>query len=133
MILRKREIGSKKRCTPDCEVQGAVITNQAAFRGAVWRTKEASSPCLRFLIHPRPENHGGLLKPIILVACVEAKADKPGKAEDFYRSPYFKKCLTWARSVATDHCIRIVSGKYGLLRLNDQVGRMIRSCSSPAI
>jgi Bifunctional DNA primase/polymerase, N-terminal/Primase C terminal 2 (PriCT-2) len=70
---------------------------------------------------PPTRNHGGLLKPIILVACVEAKADKPGKAEDFYRSPYFKKCLTWARSVGTDHCIRIVSGKYGLLRLNDQV------------
>ncbi len=57
---------------------------------------------------------------IILIPCVKEKLNCKAKAKDLYIGPLFKKLLDYA--VSLDPCdIYILSGKYGLLELEDEI------------
>lgn len=58
---------------------------------------------------------------IVLVACCKNKADMPLPAADLYVSDLFKKSLRFARSIAPDSHIRVLSAKHGLLRLDQTI------------
>jgi hypothetical protein len=57
---------------------------------------------------------------IILISCVSKKAKHKSKAQDLYLSPLFVKNLKYANSLNLDK-IFILSAKYGLLGLNEEV------------
>jgi len=57
---------------------------------------------------------------IILISCVSKKLNQKSKAQDLYISPFFQKNLQYAKSLNPDK-IFILSAKYGLLRLNEEV------------
>jgi len=57
---------------------------------------------------------------IILISCVSKKLHNKSKAQDLYISPLFKKNLQYAKSLNPDK-IFILSAKYGLLRLNEEI------------
>jgi len=53
---------------------------------------------------------------IVVIACGDKKADKAMPAASMYQGKYFNDCLRYARSIATDNKIFIMSAKYGLVR-----------------
>lgn len=55
---------------------------------------------------------------MIVVPCGNRKLASSAAAADLYQGPYFGACLKWARSNVSDDQIRILSGKYGFLRLD---------------
>lgn len=57
---------------------------------------------------------------IVLISCVSKKLNTRSKAQDLYISPLFKKNLQYAKSLNPDK-IFILSAKYGLLRLNEEI------------
>jgi len=57
---------------------------------------------------------------IILISCVSKKLNRKSKVQDLYISPLFKKNLIYAKSLNPDK-IFILSAKYGLLSLTDEV------------
>jgi cytoplasmic iron level regulating protein YaaA (DUF328/UPF0246 family) len=60
------------------------------------------------------------MKKIILISCVSKKLENTAKAKDLYTSPLFKRNLQYAESLNPD-MIFILSAKYGLLGLNDEI------------
>ena len=57
---------------------------------------------------------------VILISCVSKKLHHKSKAQDLYVSPLFKKNLQYAKSLNSDR-IFILSARYGLLRLNEEI------------
>ena len=57
---------------------------------------------------------------VVLISCVSKKLHHKSKAQYLYVSPLFKKNLQYAKSLDTDN-IFILSAKYGLLRINDEI------------
>ncbi len=57
---------------------------------------------------------------IVLISCVSKKLSYKSPAQELYISPLFKKNLQYAKSLNPDK-ILILSAKYGLLRLNEQI------------
>ena len=57
---------------------------------------------------------------IILVSCVSKKLSQKAKAKELYISPLFKLNLQYAQSLQPDR-IFILSAKYGLLDLNEEI------------
>ena len=57
---------------------------------------------------------------VVLISCVSKKLDHKTKAQDLYISPLFKKELEYARLLNPEK-IFILSAKYGLLRLNQEI------------
>jgi cytoplasmic iron level regulating protein YaaA (DUF328/UPF0246 family) len=57
---------------------------------------------------------------IVLISCVSKKLHHKSKAQNLYVSPLFKKNLQYAKSLNADN-IFILSAKYGLLRLNEEI------------
>jgi len=57
---------------------------------------------------------------IVLMSCVSKKLNHKSKAQDLYVSPLFQKNLRYAKSLNPDK-IFILSAKYGLLSLTDEV------------
>lgn len=57
---------------------------------------------------------------IVLISCVSKKLNHKSKAQDLYVSPLFQKNLQYAKSLNPDN-IFILSAKYGLLGLNEEV------------
>ena len=65
----------------------------------------------------------------VIVPCGSSKKQAPNgdpseafwKAEELYEGAYFTSCLTWAKSVAPDASIRILSAKHGFLPLDVKV------------
>jgi len=57
---------------------------------------------------------------VVLISCVSKKLHHKSKAQDLYISPLFKKNLQYAKSLNPDK-IFILSAKYGLLRLDEEV------------
>ena len=55
---------------------------------------------------------------LILVACGGVKLGHAAPAAELYFGPYFSDCLAYARSVADDADIRILSAKHGLVGLD---------------
>ncbi|MBE0662065.1 MAG: hypothetical protein IH597_06315 [Bacteroidales bacterium] len=60
------------------------------------------------------------MKKIILISCVSKKLEHKAKAKDLYISPLFVKNLQYAETLNPDQ-IYILSAKYGLLHLNDEI------------
>lgn len=60
------------------------------------------------------------MKNIVLISCVSKKLDRKAKAEKIYTSSLFKKNLTYAKSLNPSR-IFILSAKYGLLKLTDEI------------
>jgi len=60
------------------------------------------------------------MKRIILISCVGKKLNKKTKAKDLYTSPLFKYNLKYASSLNPDK-IFILSAKYGLINLNEEI------------
>ena len=60
------------------------------------------------------------MKRIILISCVSKKLHCKAKAEAMYISPLFVGNLRYAKSLNPD-CIFILSAKYGLLELNEEI------------
>ena len=57
---------------------------------------------------------------IVFLSCTKSKLKGNHKAKDLYSSPLFKKSYQYARSLNPDK-IFILSAKYGVLELDDQV------------
>ncbi|MBU2530666.1 MAG: hypothetical protein KKD35_06470 [Elusimicrobia bacterium] len=57
---------------------------------------------------------------IVLIPCVKEKLDYKAKASDLYIGALFKKLFEFAKSLSPDK-IFILSGKYGLLELDDEI------------
>lgn len=57
---------------------------------------------------------------VVLISCASKKLHNKSKARDLYVSPLFQKNLKYAKSLNPDK-IFILSAKYGLLRLNDEI------------
>jgi hypothetical protein len=53
---------------------------------------------------------------IVIVCCGGKKADVPMPAAEMYRGRYFKMCLKYARSIAKEKDIYIMSAKHGFMR-----------------
>lgn len=59
---------------------------------------------------------------LVVIACGAAKLDRPAPAADMYLGQQFRLALQTALALADRTDVRILSARYGLLRLN----RMIR-------
>lgn len=53
---------------------------------------------------------------IVVICCGDKKADVPTTAADLYTGKYFKDCISYARSIANEKNIYIMSAKYGFVR-----------------
>ena len=60
------------------------------------------------------------MRKIVLISCVSQKLDKKSKAKDLYVSTLFKKNMAYAKMLDPDK-IYILSAKYGLLALDDEI------------
>ena len=60
---------------------------------------------------------------LVIISCGGKKATTPQPASLMYLGPYFKVCLKYARSFTSDDRIRILSSKYGLLPLTQEISR----------
>lgn len=60
------------------------------------------------------------MKKIVLISCVSKKLNSKAKASELYVSPLFKKSLVYANYLKPDK-IFILSAKYGLLNLDDEI------------
>lgn len=58
---------------------------------------------------------------IIFISCVKNKMDYPCVARDMYISDLFKKSLSYSELMTESSNIYILSAKYGLLELNQQI------------
>ena len=61
------------------------------------------------------------MKTIVLISCSAQKAKEKSKAEDLYISPLFKKSLVYAKTLTTTDNIYILSDKYYLLSLDEEI------------
>lgn len=60
------------------------------------------------------------MRTVVLISCVSQKLDYPSKAKDLYISNLFKKNMAYANKLQPDE-IYILSAKYGLLKLDDEI------------
>ena len=58
---------------------------------------------------------------LVIIGCGRAKNPGTHKAVDLYTSGYFRLKLAYARSIAHDGTILILSGKYGFVRLDEDI------------
>ena len=63
------------------------------------------------------------MKTIVLISCAKEKKEEPGKvkAAELYISDLFEKSLTYAKQLTTSENIYILSGKYHLLPLDEEI------------
>ena len=61
---------------------------------------------------------------VVLISCVSKKLLHKSMAQDLYVSPLFQKNLQYAKSLNSDK-IFILSAKYGLLKLNEEIENLI--------
>ena len=57
---------------------------------------------------------------IVFIGCVKQKKNYKTQAQDLYDSVFFEKCLNFAKSYNPKN-IYILSAKYGLLNLTDEI------------
>jgi hypothetical protein len=58
---------------------------------------------------------------LVIIGCGQAKRPGTHKAADLYTSGYFRLKLDYARTITTDDSIFILSGKYGFVRLDEDI------------
>lgn len=61
------------------------------------------------------------MRKVVLIGCVKTKNKDAHTAEFLYKSADFRKCLQYARTLTNDEDIYILSAKYGLIHLKDEV------------
>ena len=61
------------------------------------------------------------MKNIVIISCGERKREGKHKAKDLYVGVCFKKRFELVNSLKNIDEILILSGKYGLLKLNDEI------------
>ena len=63
------------------------------------------------------------MKTIVLISCAKEKKEEPGKvkAAELYISDLFEKSLIYAKQLTTPENIYILSGKYHLLPLDEEI------------
>ena len=61
-----------------------------------------------------------MIKKIVLISCASKKLAYKSKAEDLYISTLFRLSFAYAKKLKPDN-IFILSAKYGLLNLNDEI------------
>jgi cytoplasmic iron level regulating protein YaaA (DUF328/UPF0246 family) len=61
------------------------------------------------------------MNPLIIIPCGGKKALIPQPAQSLYVGGYFRQCLNYALAKTTPDRVRILSGKYGLLKLDQLV------------
>lgn len=59
-----------------------------------------------------------LQAPVVLVGCTKGKLDYPARAERLYQGRIFERSLAYARTIAPDSLIRVLSAEHGLVRLD---------------
>jgi hypothetical protein len=57
----------------------------------------------------------------VIVACGQQKRGEKCRADEMYSGPYHRACLAYARTLTDDENIFILSAKYGLLRLIEEI------------
>jgi len=67
-----------------------------------------------------PVETGAGVRTLVLISCVKDKLPHPAPAVELYRGFFFTSSLRYALSLGPD-AIYILSGKYGLLALDDPV------------
>jgi hypothetical protein len=58
---------------------------------------------------------------LVIIGCGRAKHPGIHKAADLYSSGYFQLKLAYARTITDDDSILILSGKYGFVRLDEEI------------
>ena len=58
---------------------------------------------------------------LVIIGCGQAKRPDTHKAADLYISGYFRLKLAYARTITDDSSILILSGKYGFVRLDEEI------------
>jgi hypothetical protein len=58
---------------------------------------------------------------IIVIPCSKQKLALPALVHALYTGPHFKAALAWARTVARDERIIVLSALHGLVRLNESL------------
>src|SRR5262245_25278639 len=58
---------------------------------------------------------------MVIVACGAKKLDRAARARDLYLGSYFRACLAYALAIAPAKDIFVLSAKYGLIGINDQI------------
>jgi hypothetical protein len=61
------------------------------------------------------------MKQTVIVACGQQKRAAKCAAHMMYTGPYHRACLAYARTLTDDENIFILSAKYGLLRLENEI------------
>jgi len=61
------------------------------------------------------------METIVLLMCGKNKLSVTAKARDLYTSPRFRESLHYARTLTTEDNIFVLSAKYGLLRLEQEI------------
>ena len=56
------------------------------------------------------------MTPLVIVGCGKNKLDRPAPAFELYTGDSFRTTLAYARTLAPDHRILLLSGRYGLVR-----------------
>lgn len=56
---------------------------------------------------------------LVIIPCGRKKSPVPVPAGEMYVGPYFRSCLKTALALTGKDRVRILSGKYGLLKLGD--------------
>jgi len=59
--------------------------------------------------------------PLVIIPCGRRKMTRAAAAEKLYLGPYFHSCLETALALTAKDSIRILSGKYGLLKLGQVI------------
>ncbi len=58
---------------------------------------------------------------LVIIGCGQSKRAGTHEAASLYTSGYFRLKLAYARTIAKDDSILILSGKYGFVRLNERI------------
>lgn len=58
---------------------------------------------------------------LVIIGCGARKLDRPAIAAELYVGPYFSGCLATALHLAGRGDVRILSARYGLLGLDDEI------------
>ena len=58
---------------------------------------------------------------IAVITCGDSKRQGVHKAKDLYVGPFFKMCLKYAQSIMPNDKIYILSAKWGLLKLDQEI------------
>lgn len=58
---------------------------------------------------------------LVVIGCGAGKLDRPAPAAELYTGQHFRACLLTARALVPDERIRILSARYGLVGLADEL------------